>query len=209
MKRFIVSAALLIAAIGFTVAPATAAAPEGNKIQCFSGTQDTADNAGYGPYGGTCTQLSPNRAFLDTSPCTEPNGCYAGVYLPNQEINGKLIGDVEKLSFNYNGFGASGGSPRLSIPIDTDGDGDTEFFAFVDVLGCNDGSTTRGKLDVINDPTCTIQAGSETFPNYAAFVAAHPTYKIAMDNYAFVVQDQPGEFTIWNVQIGNKSRGGK
>jgi hypothetical protein len=180
-------ATLVVTALISTVAVATADAPTGNKIACF----------------GDCTPLSPNRAFL---------GGNGGVYVPNQP-GGQLIGDATNLSFNYSGTGAEPGSPRFSIPISTTGGGPssvTAFFAFADVVTCNDGSTTRGQLDVIHNATCAIYAGSETFPNWAAFVAAHPTYAIANDNYTFVIQDSGSpQYTVFNVQILTQSRGGK
>jgi hypothetical protein len=178
-------AALVVTGLITSVAVATAGAPTGNKITCF----------------GACTQLSPNRAYL---------GGYGGVYIPNQP-GGQLISNISKLSFDYTGTGAAPGSPRFSIPINTDGAGQvTAFFAFADVVTCNNGSTSKGQLNVIGDSTCTIYAGSETFPNWAAFVAAHPTYRIANNDYTFIIQDSGSpKYTVFNVQILNKSRGGK
>jgi hypothetical protein len=186
LKRIMLMATLVVTGLITTVAVATADSSSGNRIACF----------------GECTLLSPNRAFL---------GGNGGVFIPNQP-GGQLIGDISNLSFNYSGTGAAPGAPRFSIPISTTGGGPssvTAFFAFADVVTCNDGSTTKGQLDVINDPTCTIYAGSETFPNWAAFVAAHPTYAIANDNYTFVIQDSGSpQYTVFNVQILTKSRGG-
>ncbi|MEO5575974.1 MAG: hypothetical protein ABIR67_11070 [Gaiellaceae bacterium] len=73
----------------------------------------------------------------------------------------------------------------------------------IDVLGCNDGSSTAGTLDAINDSTCSVSyAGQADSPNWAAFVAANPAYRVASDALAFVIVDQPGDFTITNVQLG-------
>ncbi len=189
MKRLIVSAALLVVAIGFTVAPATAAPPTGNKIACEAGTP------------ATCTLLSPNRAYLDTS-----DGGYAAVYTENSVAVGTPLSEITKLGFSYEGTTPYGGAPRISIGIDENGDGSGwDAFAFVDAAGCNDGF---GKVDVINDSTCTVWYGSTSYPNWAAFVAANPTYDIGYA-YTFVVADAPGEWTISNVQLGAKSRGGK
>ena len=191
MKRIVLLAALVATGLITTVATATAKAPNGNKITCFDG--------GGGPLG-TCTPQKGNRFLLDTS-----TGGVAGVYLPAQ-IAGQLIGDVEHLSFHYDGTGAVAGSPRFSIPINTNGDGQTtDFFAFVDVVTCNNGSTTHGVLNVTKDMTCTINAGPEVFPNWDAFVAAHPTYRVANDNYTFVIQDTAGpKYTLSDVKIDKK-----
>ena len=67
-------------------------------------------------------------------------------------------------------------------------------------------------LDVINDPTCPItRTGGPDFANWAAFVAANPTAHIAVQDYTFIISDggSAAEYTVWNVQILNKSRAGK
>jgi hypothetical protein len=187
-------AALAVTALISTVAVAMAAAPSGNKITCF----------------GDCTQLSPNRASFGQG----------GVFIVNQPGN-QLVGDVTKLSFNYTGTGAAAGSPRFSIPINTNGISstsfglDTNFFVYADVLTCNNGSTTSGILDVINDPTCPITVGDgssppTTYANWAALVTANPTWHIAGQDYTFIVSDSgTPQYTVFNVQIFGKSRGGK
>ena len=45
-------------------------------------------------------------------------------------------------------------------------------------------------------------------PNWAAFVAANPTYRVADDALSFIIADQPGLFTITNVQLGKGPAGG-
>jgi hypothetical protein len=175
-------------------------ATQGNKLQCFSGETDDA-----ALYNGTC-DLVQNGAILDTNDGDlDPNNNYAGVYISNTNLDGKLLEDVNKLSFDYDGESSVGGSPRLSIPIDSDGDGDTEAYAFIDTMGCNDGDPESGTLDAINDSTCLVWYDNVSYENWAAFVAANPTYRIATDALAFVIVDQPGEFTITNVQLGRGS----
>lgn len=187
---FVAGSALAFGVMSLTPA-AKADTPTGNKIAC----------------SGECTLLSPNRALIQNS----PNGGGA-VYIPNQPAR-QLIGDISKLSFNYSGTGAVAGAPRFSIAIATDGTGDTTaFFAFADIVTCNNGSIEKGQLDVVNDPTCTIYAGSETFPNWASFVAAHPGYRIGNDEFTFIISDNPAggpQYEVFNVQILAKSRGGK
>jgi hypothetical protein len=176
-------------------APNPNAASAGNKLQCFDGTTD-------GGFNGTCA-LVQNGAVLNTNDGdSDPNNNYAGVYILNSNLGGKLLSEVNKLSFSYSGSGATGGSPRVSIPIDTNGDGGWDAFAFADTLGCNNGDPNNGILDVVNDSTCTIAFGSDTYANWAAFVSANPTYRIAQDALTFIIVDQPGQFTISNVQLG-------
>jgi hypothetical protein len=176
---------IALVAVSLTVAGlASAGAPQsGNKIECF----------------GDCVQLSPNRAEFRQG----------GVFIPGQP-GGQLISSVSKLSFQYSGSGAAPGAPRFSIPINTNGDGNTTaYFAFADVFSCNNGSTSSGTLDVTGDSTCLIYADTETFPNWAAFVTAHPDYRIANNDYTFIISDSGSpDYTVSNVQILAKSRGG-
>ena len=168
---------------------------QGNKLQCFDGTTD-------GGYNGICT-LIENGATLNTvDGDSDNNNNYAGVYIQNSNLGGKLLSDVNKLSFDYSGSTASGGSPRISLPIDENGDGTTEAYAYIDTNGCNSGDPNTGTLDAINDPTCTIWYNNVSYDNWAAFVAANPTYRIASDALAFIIVDQPGTFDVTNVQLG-------
>lgn len=175
----------------------------GNKLQCFQGQGD-----GYGS-NGTC-QLITDGATLDTDDGDgNPYNNYAGVYIPSN-LGGRALADVNKLSFSYDGSGAAGGSPRISLPIDIDNDGTIDDinsdgyadYAFVDTMGCNDGDANLGTLDAINDATCTIWYNNVSYANWAAFVAANPAYRIASDATTFIIVDAPGTFDITNVQLG-------
>lgn len=188
---FTAVAALVLAVASGALADSTS----GNKLQCFSGSTD-------GGFNGTCTLTSSGADLNTIDNDADPNNNYAGVYVENTNLDGKLIGNVNKLAFSYDGSSASGGSPRLSVPIDEDGDGTTEAYAFVDSLGCNDGSADSGTLDAINDPTCNVAYGSTVYSSWAAFASANPTFRIATDALSFVIVDQPGEFTVSNVQLG-------
>ena len=60
-------------------------------------------------------------------------------------------------------------------------------------------------MDAINDPTCTIFVGNQIagYDNWAAFVAANPTYKIVPDGAVpFVIADDRGSWTVSNVRLG-------
>lgn len=166
-----------------------------NPLLCFSGTTD-------GGFNGTCT-LTADGAILNTiDGDTNPNNAYAGVYYAESSLSGKPLATVTA-SFNYAaaaGTTASGGSPRLSIPIDTNANGTTEAYAFVDTLGCNNGSANSGTLS-LSDPTCTVAYGSNTWTSWAAFAAANPTWRVSND-LPFVIVDQPGLWTVSNVQLG-------
>jgi hypothetical protein len=179
-----------VVAIGVAVPVAVAGNESGNKLSCFSG-----DNPNV-----TCS-FNGTVATLDTVDSDDnPYNNYSGVYLQNSNLDGKLLAEITKLSFRYGGDMATAGSPRFSLPINI-GSGTTEFYAFVSAYYCNDGS---GLVNVMNDATCTIYAGSESFPNWATLVAAHPTWKVG-PNLPFVIADDPGEWTVSDVQLGKGS----
>jgi hypothetical protein len=167
----------------------------GNKLQCFEGTGD-----GFGS-NGSCTLISDGATLNTIDGDENPYNNYAGVYIPSN-LGGKLLSDVNKLSFDYSGTGAAGGSPRISLPIDENGDGTTEAYAYIDTQGCNNGDANVGTLDAINDPTCTAWYNNVSYENWAAFVTANPTYRIAKDALTFIIVDAPANFTITNVQLG-------
>ena len=183
----------------------------GNKLQCFQGEGDEYDS------NGTCELIADGARIntIDDDEITTNN--YAGVYIPSN-LGGRLLSDVNKFSFSYDGTGAAGGSPRISIPIDIDGDGTLDDInsdgyadlAFIDTMGCNDGSANVGTLDAINDATCTIWYNNVSYANWSAFVLANPAYRIASNATTFIIVDAPGTFDITNVQLGRgtaKARG--
>ena len=192
-------------AFALAVAPrASAAAKSNSQLLCFSGTQDTADgNTGGATNTGTC-ELRPNGVYVNTvDGDQDPNNGYGGAYYEQTSLSGKLLSEVNKLSFTYEGTGAAGGSPRFSIPIDEDSDGAWDGFAFVAWNDCSGNTTTAGTVDVVNDTTCAVWYDTR-YTNWAEFAAAHPDYRIATDTIPFAVVDQPGEFTLSNVVIGTQ-----
>jgi hypothetical protein len=60
--------------------------------------------------------------------------------------------------------------------------------------------TANGTLS-LTDPTCTIAYAGNSYVNWATFVAAFPTGKV--NDLAFVIADQPGMWTVTNVQPGS------
>ena len=171
-------------------------ATQGNKLQCFDGETEG------GPANvGECTLIENGAEIL-----VPELGSYAGVYINNTNLDGKLLSDINKLAFTYEGTGTTGGAPRITFPIDLTGDGNWDDFVSADAIGCTDGTLMSGTVDVINDETCLVSLNSGgTYPNWDAFVAAYPNATVATDAVSFIIVDQPGEFTITNVQLGRGS----
>ena len=180
-------------------------APGQNKIQCFDGVTD-------GGFGGTCTLNSSGAkgsATLNLS-STNPNGDYAGVYTLDSNLYGALLTDVTQLSYHYTGtIAPQPGNLSYNIPIDTDGDGATNFYAFVDAFYC---PGVNGVVDIVNDSVCGIYEGGVTpRANWAALLAANPGAKVATDAFVFIVAERtPSEpsaiWTVNNVKFGKAGK---
>jgi len=169
------------------------AAAAGNKLQCFDGeTEGGPDNT------GQCELISDGAHIV-----TGTGTSYAGVYINNSNLDGKSLADINKLAFSWEGSTTLGGSPRITFPIDLDGDGGWDDFVSADALGCSTGTATSGTVDLINNPDCLISLNSGgTYTGWAAFLAAFPDAHVATDAISFIIVDQPGDFTITNVQLG-------
>jgi len=180
-------------------------APGQNKIQCFDGVTD-------GGFGGTCTLNSSGAkgsATLNLS-STNPAGDYAGVYTLDSNLYGAFLTDVTQLSYHYTGtIAPQPGNLSYNIPIDTDGDGATNFYAFVDAFYC---PGVNGVVDIVNDSACGIYEGGVTFrANWAALLAANPGAKVATDAFVFIVAERtPIEpsaiWTVNNVKFGKAGK---
>jgi hypothetical protein len=177
---------------------APAPTPTPNNLLCFDGVTD-------GGFNGTCTLITGGATLNTFDDNQIPNDAYAGVYYAKSSLSGKPLAAVNA-SFRYMAgeeTTATGGSPRISIPIDEDANGTTENYAFADTLGCNDGNANDGTLS-LSDTTCTVSYGGDgttTWPNWAAFAAAHLTWMVA-SGVPFVIADQPGFWTVTNVHLG-------
>ncbi len=187
MLRYKGSAAVLAAlcAIAALAVVGTGGAA-GGKLKCFSGAP------------ATCS-VDGETVTLDTS-----DGGYAGAYYTNgKSLGGSPLGSVT-FSFQYNCDPSDnstdcvgGGSPRWSIPINTDGRNNTdEGYAFVDAQNC-------GSAGVVG-PSCPVFYGSGSYASWSAFAAANPTYTIG-NALPFVITDttEPGTTLIFDIVAGS------
>jgi hypothetical protein len=165
------------------------------ELQCFSGTETTAPE--FQGYGGTCELLNGGCALLDTTELG-PNGSFAGVYLT--PLPGKPLNAVNKMSFTYTleSGTISDFSPRFTIPIDEDRDGDTEDFAYIGAEGCNEVGEPVGSVGL----DCPVFYNDVWYDNWASFAEANPTFRFATDIQPFVIAQNNFRGTICNVEFG-------
>jgi hypothetical protein len=125
-------------------------------------------------------------------------GEYSGVYL-HAARTAKSIGSVD-FSFTYSGT-IAGGAPRFSIPIDTDGNGTVEGYAFIDANSCG-ATTTSGSGTVSTElATCKVYFLNDVYANWDAFVLANPTYRLPPGSVPFIIADQPGTYVITGIDL--------
>ena len=122
-------------------------------------------------------------------------GEYGGVYLQGYKAQtGKLLSQVD---YSFRNLGnVAGGAPRFSIPIDENGDGGTEAYAFIDVNGCNG---TGFVFVSSTNSACQVFYGA-TYANWDAFAAANPTYRISND-VPFIISDVEGNYSLDRISL--------
>jgi hypothetical protein len=122
-------------------------------------------------------------------------GEYGGVYLNSKSWSGKLA-DVQ-MSFVSAGDNG-GGAPRFSIPIDNDGNAAVDGYAFIDVNSCGGNATVS-----TTSSNCMVYFHTEPAPyaNWAAFAAAHPTWRIAPGAIPFIIADVAGNYSVRNISF--------
>jgi hypothetical protein len=180
-------------------------APGQNKLQCFDGTTD-------GGYGGVCTLNNNGAKGSATLNNTDSNpaGDYSGVYIAETTLSGQLLTNVTQLGYRYSGASVPRpGNLSLNVPIDTNGDGVTDGYAFIDAAYC---PGTAGQVNIINDPSCGIYyQGTTYYGNWAAFTMAYPGAKVATDALPFVIAERtPSEpaasWMVSNVKLGKAGK---
>ncbi len=177
---------IVFAALALSVVAVVAVAAPPGKLKCFSGAP------------ATCS-VSQNTVTLDTS-----SGGFAGAYITNsRNVSGTSLSGIT-FSFQYDCDPSDtktacvgGGSPRWSIPINTNPATTPTPYAFLDAAGC--GST--GTVSTAS-ASCPVNFASIDYANWAAFAAANPTYTIA-NALPFVTTDttEPGTTLIFAITI--------
>ena len=149
---------------------------------------------------GEATVVSSTSAQLRLSGAG--NGTdYAAIYTTAKAPAGKLLSEIDMgfriaASEGQTGF-VQGGAPRLTIPIDFNGDGIWDDFASIDWASCGgtvdgNGQLTSSVLVSTTSATCGVYlnyGGAAPAANWDAFAAAHPTYRVAKGQQAFIIAD--------------------
>ena len=180
MKRvlmgFMVAA---VAAIGFGGAGAFAGA--NGQLQAF-GT-------------GTVTITGADSATI-----VNASGEFGGVYIQSKSQSGMLLNAV---TFSFvSGGDVTGGAPRFSIPINTDGGGGSVAgYAFIDAAGC--GGSSGGTTTVsTSSSVCHVNFLSVDYPNWAALALAFPTARVAQGHFPFIIADgSAGSYSVSSIVL--------
>jgi hypothetical protein len=134
-------------------------------------------------------------------------GEFGGVFERGRGQGGEALDDVV-FSFTSSGD-VAGGSPRFSIPIDTDDPGNSvNAFAFIDAAGCGatvgDNPTNVATLVSTTSTTCSVNFDGDDFANWDAFAEANPDFRVALGQVAFIIADTvPPGFTSGTYEISN------
>jgi hypothetical protein len=168
-----------------------------NPLLCFSGTTDGST------YGGVCTLNASGTGATLNNTGGDTDGSYSGVYYATSNLSGKLVSDITQLSFDYSGDAATAGSPRISLPIDSNNNGTTDFYAFISGSQCG----VAGHVDIHNAGCLIFYTGGPVSGESWATFSAHG-WKVATDNVPFVIADDAGIWTVSNVQLGQGEAAG-
>ena len=222
MKRLHLLVAACAALAISAVAAATATAnPSTDMLKFFAGGAGTI---AWTSVGGSST--ADNQA-LQLSGATQGID-YSGAYAINATSPGVLLSQFNA-SFDVKGYQGAG-SPRISLPVDTNGDGTTDMWAFLSASYCTGnarsavGTTGFDHVD-FQKSGCTIYTSSATVLNglsdplnatgsityaYGGFsfnvndANARGSWKVATDNQPFLILDEaPAVSYVDNLTIGN------
>lgn len=174
MRRLSPALALVVGlALAIAFAGISTAAP--NKLRTF-GTGDVSIS------GGTVT--------IDNG-----SGHYGGVYRASRSLSSKPLRAVH-ISFTSSGD-VAGGAPRFSIPLNTGQAESVAPYAFLDVNNCGSNvvSTDSDNCRVF------INFNGESFADWDALVAAHPTWRVKPGGIPFIIADQPGTYIVSNIDL--------
>jgi subtilase family serine protease len=160
---------------------------------CFTGS-----NTGGSP--GTCTLNPDGSITLNT---TAP-GSYAGVYLTSKIPPGLTLSGITTLSLTLaanNGSTPNQGSPRVSIPVNYNGS--DAVFEYINVCATPNTLPANLNINFLSTVTCA-NLGNVYDSDWNDFIGTYGA--VAVTGVPFFVADQPGVWTISNIQFGTGSQ---
>lgn len=125
---------------------------------------------------------------------------YGGVYVRAKSLANRPLADAQ-ISFVSTGD-VSGGAPRFSIPISTDGNTKTtELYAFL--AGDRCGGTSDVSVTVSTENTaCVVDLNTGgTYANWDALAAANPTWVISRAAPFIVVDGAAGTYAVEDIDL--------
>ena len=147
---------------------------------------------------GTCTLSADHKKGVLDNTSSDPDGDASSVYSLDNNPYGEFLSNITELSYSYKNLNfpvllPQPGELSYNIPIDTDGDGDTDDFAFVDAAYC--GVKSSASVNIVTAANCKIyDQASNSYANWAAFVAAHQFAKVSLtDYYIFIISERVGD----------------
>lgn len=163
----------------------------------------------------TASSASEKLHTLGTGDVTIDNGAvllandpgeYSGVYIRSwlREGGFKSLSEITTASFKVEGY-VGAGSPRISLPLDVDGNGTTDGWAYLSAFYCAgvDGVGVDTADFTSSPASCTIYTSLDGvgYAGLAGLQAAYPTARVARNNATFVILDETGSSTISDLQI--------
>lgn len=131
---------------------------------------------------------------------------YAGAYALGTGLEGDAIADVTNLRFDVKGY-VGAGSPRISLPVDTNGDGSLDLWAYLSAYYCaGSGAAATGWFTAdFTSPTCAIYTSAGgPYAGLGGLAAAYPGAEVA-DQLPFFILDEPGVAYLDDLGLGDLS----
>lgn len=166
--------------------------------------------------------LDPNNARLEVHVLNQDGDDWAGAYSICSSVEGKLVGEVRNLSFDFlNETGnpdvhIGAGAPRYSVDIDANGDNVYDFSAFMSAYYCQDvlfedtrwsradftGRTAAGCSIFVDNVQYTSNGSKSAWALYAE---ANPTHRVMLTpGSAYLVMDEAGTAFVDRLAFHNK-----
>lgn len=175
----------------------------GSALLLFAGAAIAGTESGNGLKTFGTGEVTIERGVVTL---TNGAGEYSGVYMPSwgQGFSPELT-RIRAMSFDVRGT-VNASSPRISLPLDTDADGDTDGWAYLSAYYCtgSSGATTDWFTADFTSSSCLIYTslGGGPYAGLDALAAGYPDGRVATDEYAFVILDDPNtSVQVSNVQI--------